>query len=1116
MNVFDLVGVKAKKFFGLDASGSREKTRQQQCRRGGSNYGLQQILQQVYLWVLPALDPTGPDALRERRKLVSGVVTQTLEAKHKGAYMVLNYSPLHAELTRYATNGIIIDFSQQPVEDFHHLMELCYTVQKWLSAEPTNVAVLCFMHEASGAAAETDSSDGDEGGGGSDTDSCRRLSTSLTPHVDYSAMIVACFLIFAGNKAASGDSMLQFVEDTFDVDRSALHGPSQTAYVNYFFLMFEIPTLPNQKRLSLFRISLHGLEDAHEKAFVVQVECGDGRVKQFGESGAWSSSTGDDDNGDSSSAVLDLQCTVFGDFVIHVWKYEIQNEEPVRVTIFRYAFSTLFVHQQKLRVRLKDMDCVRHDELSEDCIAYLHFSDAQPMPGDEQYLRQLTQRIDQSPKRLQIVHLEELRHAAPKSPTNTDRKRIGVSIARVPGAHGERSRSNARDRFEDPGIVETVEKTFRNRSASAEDDYSPEDFSVEALRLGSATPPPSAVATPIAAVSDLLPPIEVVSFASLRLRPQEEDNRVICEDNEEYLPAGCADDSTVQQRLSSSFGSKGHVSQQRVADMPLSPLRTLPALGKPAPLTPPPPPSLPPPPIAKAPPPPPPPGAKGLPPAAGLPPPPPPPPHGKGPPPPPGLPPPGKTGGPPPPPPPPGRGGPPPPPPPGGLGKQTSAKPVYSGPKFKTLFWSKVDRSGGVWHPLKDDPSKQPVDDVFWRALFEVKPAAAKKEAPKPEGGSASTFTAKKKSQVLTGQRLQNIGITLKKIKLDPDEICCALIGCDGSALKPDTLDALLTILPTAEELQQLQLEKKKGDIVWGTAETFFYQIGSRVPDARERIQLWRASLEFDELVELTVKSSTTIAAAVAVMSSKSAKLAAVFRLIVAVGNYLNRGSAYGDATAFKLDALQMLRTTKSVDGKMTLLDALAMVLDADFPQLLEGIADECRAVSDATSCPLQTMQQQVAQLTHAMQKMRKVLETPAKSVTDSAAGKDSLVDELPALVRRCVAKYADQVNQLALKHQSLRDDVVEVLSMYGEDPAVDETQIWAAASHFCKELLASRDRLAKEKRYKAIVVQATISASSASLALPVATQSTDLVVGKPVPAAAAVAAEENSFAALL
>ena len=1076
MNVFDLVGAKAKKIFGFD-SGAAAEPQQRRHRRGGANHGLQEILQQVFLWVIPPPDPAAPDPVRERRKLVNGIVTGTLEAKHRGGYMILNYSPLHAELSRYAVNGIMIDFSQQPVEDFHHIMELCYTVQKWVSAEPKNIAVLCFMHEPEPIDLANDFSD-------LSTEELQQLQRSalLPRHVDYAAMIVSCFLIFAGNKAASGDSMLQHVEDSYDVDRSALHGPSQVAYVNYFFLMFEIPTLPNQKRLSLFRISLHGLEDAHEKAFVVQVECGDGRVKQFGESGAWSPGSGDEEREgkeiDSTSAMLELQCTLFGDFVVHVWKYEICNDEPVRVTIFRYAFSTLFVHQQKLRVRLKDMDCARMEELSEDCYAYLHFADAATTAGDEQYLRQLTQRIEQSPKRLQILHLEELRHVVPKSPTNADRRRIGVSLARAGPDGGtaavERSRSSARDRHEDPAIIDTIEKTFRHRSASADDDYQPDDFST--ISRQSMTPPPASSAASVELNFDQ---------CRLALVPQDEDRRISCDDDEELPLLENLQELAHSGPVSSLLDRRMASARHGVSDTPLSPLRMLPAVGQPAPLTPPPPAGLPPPPpiVNRS-------GGPSL--VSAAPPPPtgkaPPPPLGKAPPPPPlgskvpvpaavappGLPPPGKLGGPPPPP-LPGKGGPPPPPPPGGVGisKLAPAKPVYTGPKFKTLFWTKVERTGGVWHPssVKDDPSRQPLDDNYWRALFEVKPVARKSAAPvAPQPGDAAV---KKKSQVVTGQRLQNIGITLKKIKLSSDEICDALIACDGTVLKPEMLDALLTVLPAAEELQLLEFEKKKGDFIWGNAENFLFQVGTRVPDVKERIQLWRATIEFDELVDLTTKSSETIAAVVGVMSSKSTKFAAILRIVVAVGNYLNRGGSHGDATAFRLDALQMLRTTKSADGKTTLLEAIVMMLEADFAHLLDGVAAEARCMTEAGACSLQTLQQQVAQLNHAMQKMRKVLE--GQPAAGNAPRKDCSVtisDNLPLMVKSCVDKYADRVNKLALKHQSLRDDVSEVLTMYGEETSVDEALVWSSAATFCRELASCREQLAKEKRCKAAVLR--------------------------------------------
>ena len=56
-------------------------------------------------------------------------------------------------------------------------------------------------------------------------------------------------------------------------------------------------------------------------------------------------------------------------------------------------------------------------------------------------------------------------------------------------------------------------------------------------------------------------------------------------------------------------------------------------------------------------------------------------------------------------------------------------------------------------------------------------------------------------------------------------------------------------------------------------------------------------------------------------------RLLQVLQLTLEIGNYLNGGTDRGGAYGFKLSSLQKLGKTKSVDGKMTLLNYVMMKL---------------------------------------------------------------------------------------------------------------------------------------------------------------------------------------------
>ena len=68
-----------------------------------------------------------------------------------------------------------------------------------------------------------------------------------------------------------------------------------------------------------------------------------------------------------------------------------------------------------------------------------------------------------------------------------------------------------------------------------------------------------------------------------------------------------------------------------------------------------------------------------------------------------------------------------------------------------------------------------------------------------------------------------------------------------------------------------------------------------------------------------------------------SAALRQTLHLVLAVGNELNSGTAGGDARGFRLSSLAQLVSTKSADGKSTLLHYVAKCMHANTEQGGEG-----------------------------------------------------------------------------------------------------------------------------------------------------------------------------------
>ena len=112
-----------------------------------------------------------------------------------------------------------------------------------------------------------------------------------------------------------------------------------------------------------------------------------------------------------------------------------------------------------------------------------------------------------------------------------------------------------------------------------------------------------------------------------------------------------------------------------------------------------------------------------------------------------------------------------------------------------------------------------------------------------------------------------------------------------------------------------------------GKAEQFFLAIAS-VPryTIRTKCLITRASYA-ERALELGGKIEDVAAAVKEVRTSKALKT--VLQHALAIGNYLNGGTNKGAAWGFKIDSLNKLIGTKTLDGKSTLLHYLARKLAA-------------------------------------------------------------------------------------------------------------------------------------------------------------------------------------------
>nr|KAG5696961.1 hypothetical protein BaRGS_008423 [Batillaria attramentaria] len=340
-----------------------------------------------------------------------------------------------------------------------------------------------------------------------------------------------------------------------------------------------------------------------------------------------------------------------------------------------------------------------------------------------------------------------------------------------------------------------------------------------------------------------------------------------------------------------------------------------------------------------------------------------------------------------PPPPPPGAPPPPPPapgaPPPPGLGNSslnpTLAAKLRNTPKpshpLKSFNWTKIPESkiqGSVWQDLSHARMYQSLDLEEFERTFSAyqKPTEDGDEDQK----SQSSFT-KPKATVLTvidGRRAQNCTILLSKLKLTNAELAKAIMNVDeGEDLPKDMVEQLLKFVPTAEETQLLSEYSSEIDNM-ARADRFLYEM-SKITHYEERLRALYFKKKFQERrQDCRQKIEAVHEACKEVFRSR--KLKRLLELVLACGNYMNKGQR-GNALGFQPASLnKMLDTRSSHSKQVTLLHYVVDTLEKKFVDVMK-LEDDLPHVRDAAKVNFKDLDQEINSLRKGLQDIEKEVE---------------------------------------------------------------------------------------------------------------------------------------------
>lgn len=297
------------------------------------------------------------------------------------------------------------------------------------------------------------------------------------------------------------------------------------------------------------------------------------------------------------------------------------------------------------------------------------------------------------------------------------------------------------------------------------------------------------------------------------------------------------------------------------------------------------------------------------------------------------------------------------------------------------------------------------------------------------------------------------MAIALSRFKISSLQIAEALRSGDASALRSEQLATLLDILPSAESLELVRAYEGPPEAL-GEAERFVLAVDA-VPRHAELTRSMLASSTFDEqIAELGEVSGLMREAAAQVRASAS--LRQTLRLVLALGNQLNTGTAGGGARGFRLSSLAQLVGTKSADGKSTLLHYVAKCLhDEEEAEDSCKDKDESRGGGSDAKGPL-ALVAQMSTLRTAARVEWKAEEAKLKSLAAGVAQVRALLDSQASLDDRFRAALGAFAQRAEEQLQTLRAEIDEtgallrsLSSWLGQPPSSAAEAPFSLLAHF-------------------------------------------------------------------
>uniref|UniRef100_UPI00358E1AC9 disheveled-associated activator of morphogenesis 2-like isoform X1 n=2 Tax=Myxine glutinosa TaxID=7769 RepID=UPI00358E1AC9 len=360
---------------------------------------------------------------------------------------------------------------------------------------------------------------------------------------------------------------------------------------------------------------------------------------------------------------------------------------------------------------------------------------------------------------------------------------------------------------------------------------------------------------------------------------------------------------------------------------------------------------------------------------------------------------------------------------------------------LKSFNWSKLSENkipGTVWSEIDDLNAFKVLD------LEDLENTFSAYQRQQKESGSVEDLTdgsnrRAKEFSVIDGRRAQNCVILLSKLKLSNEEIKTAIMQMDEQEeISKDMLEQMLKFVPEKSDIDLLEEHTHEFERM-ARADCFLYEM-SRIPHYQQRLQALYFKKKFTERVlESKPKVEAVLAASREVL--KSSRLRRLLEVILAFGNYMNKGQR-GNAFGFRLSSLNKIADTKSsLDRNHTLLHYLILVLDKSFPDV-KKIREDLQNVPAAAKVNMPDLEKEMNTIRGGLKEIEKELEFQrnrglqpgdkfVSSMSDFITVAGFSFSELEELLTEAKKQFAVMVRKLGEENRSTPDELFGTLDTF-------------------------------------------------------------------------------------